>query len=444
MIAAMVCIASVSGCTGYDSSAEIDGMSFHITSDGKQAFVSECVWDQSMNAGRIVIPDKVEKAKVTSLGGFFGTGVPAPFCITADPETYDFSDYPLRSRYGTRLVMEQIPVTVVIPDTVEKAKYASESGYYGSRDEYGQIIFRRPVVRFECGEGNPAFTVQDGRLLNKEDLTPAVTDEWIYGDMEEAEMTLRDRLLCRCVKDMGSEKEVWDIVPEFGHVYVHIASYMDDTEYMFTALDLIPLEEGVLERTDTGQFEAEVRQFSDFAAAGMYTEPLYPYCSVTVNDSGIGFVWLDETKTPVMDSGIELPADITQPSHFPVSKDDTEPVSDGDRSYYPVSARLEKAVTHVLAGDGIQIRMYRDGTISILKDAQDTTVLYRGIALTCRDGQEEGLCFAVKKLGGTSEPVCGRVLMTIEEDTVTFAPSEGYESFPLIPAGEEKSVCRIS
>ena len=444
MIASLLCITLASGCTGYDSSAEIDGVSFHITADGRRAFVSECAWDASMDAGRIVIPDTAEKAKVTSLGGFFGTGVPAPFCIMADKETYEFSDNPLRARYGAPLVMEEIPVTVVLPDTVTKVKYVSGTGYYGSRDEYGRIVFRQPAVRFECGEGNPAFTVQDGRLLNREDQSPAVTDEELYGIAEESEMTLRDRLLCRCVKDMGSETEIWDIVPEFGHVYVHIASCMDGTEYMFTALDLTPLEEGVLERTDTDQFDAEVRQFSDFAAAGMYTEPLYPYCRITADDSGIRFVWLDETKTPVMDSGIELPADFTKPSHFPVSKADAEPVSDGEKSWYPVSPRLERMVTHVLEGDGIRIRLYRDGTISILQDAQDTTVLYRGIALTCRNGQEDGLCFAVKKLGGSSEPYCGRVLMTLEEDTVTFAPAEGYESSPLMPEGEETLVCRIS
>ena len=444
ILAAVFSAAMLGGCTGYESSAEQDGMYFYISKNERKAFVSECAWDVNSGQARVVIPPNIEKASVTSLGGFFGTGVPSPFCIMGERDTFDFNGNPYRSEYGAPLVFEDVPVTVVIPDTVTEVRLASGTGYYGSRNEYGQIVFRRPVVRFECGETNPEFTAEDGQLLLKKDLSPAIADSGLYGGEELPEMTLRDKLLCRCVKDMGDEKEVWDIFPEFGHVYIHINSYMYDDEYMFSALELIPVEEGVLERTDTDTFDAEVRQFSDFAMAGQYTEPESPYCRITVSDDYVEVVQLDENREPLMDSGIQIDKDITQPSQFAVTTEDLERVNDGNKLVYLVGHTWANAETHVLEGDGVRVRMYRDGTFTINRDAENATVLYRGIAMGGYGMEDNDLRFAVKKLGGTTEPIVGRVRMTVEEDTVTFTAVDGYDSEPLIPAGADELVCRIS
>ena len=444
ILAAVLSAVMLGGCTGYESHAEQDGMYFSISKNGRKAFVSECSWDVRSGQSRFEIPASVGKAEVISLGGFFGTGVPSPFCIMGERDTFDFNGNPLRSEYGAPLVLEDVPITVVIPDTVTEVKLASGTGYYGSRNEYGQIVFRRPVVRFECSDANPSFTTENGQLLLKEDMSPVLADSGIYGGEDLPEMTLRDKLLCRCVKEMGDEKEVWDIFPEFGHVYIHINSYMYDDEYMFRALELIPLEEGILERTDTDTFDAEVRQFSDFAMAGMYTEPESPYCRITVSDEYVEVIQLDANREPLMDSGVQIDKDITQPSQFAVSTEDLERVSDDNKPVYLVGYTWAKAETHILEGDGVRVRMYRDGTFTITRDAENTTVLYRGIAMGGYGREDNDLRFAVKKLGGTTEPITGRVHMSVEEDTVTFTAADGYECEPLIPEGTGKLVCRIS
>ncbi len=441
---AVLCAALFAGCTGYEGSTEQDGVSFHISGSGKKAFVSECAWDASGDETRIVIPEQIDRAAVTSLGGFFGTGVPAPFCVRGKEGTYEFADNPYRSEYGAPLVFEEVPVTVVIPDTVTEITSTAGSGYYGSRNENGEIVFRTPAVRFECGEGNPAFTAVNGRLMEKDSLQEAEAAENLFRDAEEHPMTLRDRLLTRCLNDRGEEKEVYDFFAEFGHVYVHINSYMEGSEYMFTALDLIPLEEGILARTDIDTFDAEVRQFSDFAMAGQYTQPESPYCRIIAGERTIQIILLDENRNPITDSGIELERDMRQPSQFAVSMEDLERVNDGSRLAYPFGYYWENAITHVLEGDGVRVRIYRDGTVTIEQDAENTTVVYRGLTMTGFGMDDNDLRYAVKKLGGTAEPHIGRVTMEVKEDTVTFTACDGYESGPLIPEGKKELVCRIS
>ena len=445
-ITALLSVLILGGCTGYDSMVEQNGIRYAVTASGRKAFAADVIWQVSSDPQEITIPDAIDKASVTSLGGFYGTGVPTPFMITGAAGSYDFStDTPDPSRYGAPIRIETVPFTIAIPDSVTEVRQAAAGGCYGVRTENGEIVFYAPEVSFSCSENHPVFTTDSGMLVSKEDQSPVIENEDFYMPVPEPERTLRDKLLCRTVKDMGDEKEVWDFFPEFGRVFVHINSYMHDSEYVFSAMELIPLEDGILDRTDVDSFDAEIRQFSDFAMAGQYTEPLYPYCRITVQDDDVTFTWIDETKTPVMDSGIQLPKDLTQPSQFAITEEElnrTDPADVRSRPYAGFQAPKLNGKT--LEYDNGRIIIYRDGTITIEQDQENTTVVYRGLARTGAKWSDGNLHFAVKKLGGTTEPYFGKVHLEVEDDTVTFTALEGFEHSPLIPEGDDTLVCRIS
>ena len=91
LIAAFCSIVLLGGCTGYEDSETIDGVNYWINSFEKQAFAGECNWQVADEPADITIQETVNKATVTKLGGFFGTGVPSPFSLMADADTYQFA-----------------------------------------------------------------------------------------------------------------------------------------------------------------------------------------------------------------------------------------------------------------------------------------------------------------------------------------------------------------
>ena len=85
MTAAAVLLAALvvftSGCTLYNSgSFKADGINYYLRDDKKAAFASECELTYGSD-GVITVPDEINGAKVISLGGYFGTGVPSPFGV---------------------------------------------------------------------------------------------------------------------------------------------------------------------------------------------------------------------------------------------------------------------------------------------------------------------------------------------------------------------------
>ena len=384
------------------------------------------------------------RQKSLSSADFSAPAFLPPSALLRHGKPHDFDGFPNRSDYGAPFIIEDVPVTVVLPDTLDDVTNAVGSPYFGTWTEDGEICFRRPAVQFEVSDANPVLTAKDGRLFYKVDMSPVPLDESIYGSEEDhLPLTLRDRLLCRCVKDMGEEKEVYEFFSEFGRIFVHVNSYMNGSEYTFRAMELLPMENGILERTDIDAFDAEIREFSDFAMAGTYTQPEMPYCRIAVKEDHVSIISLDEELNPLMDSGIELDKDYSQPSQFAVSEEDFSRVNADSPLYYPISYLYEPITSHILEGDGISVRLYRDGTFSILKDAADTTILYRGTLRTGSVKDDDDFRFVVKKLGGTAEPLAGRVHAEIEEGQVTFTAVEGYPCEPLIPEGTDRLVLHV-
>lgn len=437
----------LAGCTGYGRTEYIDGINYGISASGKKAFVSELTWDGSAEPQTFVIPEQIDGAEVTALGGYYGTGGPMPFCVRSYESSDRLNDiYYVPGSVGAPVVFEDVQVTISLPKTVTEAEVSLSNGWVGRRNEYGELVFRRPKIRFECAEDNPEFTVKDGKLVLREDGSEAELAEGFYAEDGSPELTLREKLCGRYVKEGGSEKTVYDVFSEFGRVYMHINSYMDGGQYMFNALELIPLEEGIMERTDTDAFDAEVRQFSDFAMGGEYTDPGMPYLRVTVLEDSIGILSLDETMTPYIDSGVEFPKDNTQPSQFPYAAADLAPVNPDEHFLRNLSYYVLRGLTAgVLEFDGGEMRIRQDGTVTVRYDADNTAVVWRGLLMGAGNKDDYDLRFNMTKTGGTLDAHLGRVHFEFNENSeVVFTKAEGFESYPLIPEGKDSLTCRIS
>ncbi len=445
IIAGMLSLTLLAGCTGYDTTANADGINYAIAKNGTKAFVSEISWDGEKPL-KAVIPEQINGASVTTLGGFYGSGVPMPFQILAEENAYDFTaENPNLSEYGAPVIFEDIPVDISLPKTVTDVNGTVSNGWFVSRNEYGESVFRRPAVRFMCSDENPEFAAENGVLIQKEDGSEVKFDEGFYAETPVPAMTLREKLCGRYVKEGGDEKDVYDVFSEFGKVYIHISSYMEDSLYMFNALELIPLEEDILAETDTNTFECEVHQFSDFAMGGEYTDPGAPYYRITVLDNALAILELDVNRNPYMDSGIELPKDNKQPSQYLFRPEDLARVNtDNGFLRYPDYYTLVNLTQGKLVFDDGEMRICRDGTITLRRDAENTAIVFRGLVMGSSKYEDYDLRFVMAKTGGTTEPYAGRVHFEINKDgTVIFTSVDGFEHTPLIPEGTDSLTCRL-
>ena len=79
-----LCLLFLTGCTGYDGKNDLEegGIFYRVSSSGRKAFAQVIYWDLDPAHREFVIPDRVGKAQVVSLGGFYGTGVPCPLQVS--------------------------------------------------------------------------------------------------------------------------------------------------------------------------------------------------------------------------------------------------------------------------------------------------------------------------------------------------------------------------
>ena len=420
---AMSSVILLAGCTGYESSISIEGVTYWINGSGRNAFAAECEWDMSEEPSEIVIRETAEGAKVTSLGGFFGTGVPAPFEIHAKEADYTYSEWEVRgSEYGLPVIAEDVPVTVYLPSGIKEIKNSHSAMYYGNTTEDGTNLFLKPQIIVECDEENDTYYSENGTLYQKSDSAVVDLNSESDGNGATVTMTLRDRLLGRYIRETEEDIEVYDFFDAFGTVYAHINYYMEGDEYMFAATEYTPVNAADLERTDIDSFDATSRHFSDFSNAGQYVDVEDPHCSITVTEEGI--------RIDMAYASLELKRDYSMPSQFPFDASSMHNERPGNESVYRLSMHsLEPLVLHTLECDEYRMKIYRDGTmILVMKNAETPTIL-RGTAEVFGDGtQIYKMRYALVKTGGTTEPKEGVVLVSFDEAdcTVAFSPYEDY------------------
>ncbi len=165
------CSGSITGYVGRE--ANVGRVHYQINERGKSAFAEVYAWDLDPAHHSVEIADTVESARVQQLGGYTGTGVPAPFRI--EPEQgaeFVVSGDPSLESHDVPVTWQDLEFTVYLGKEMRKIANVAEAPYYGVKNQSGGIDFYRPVCRFVCDEGNETFYSRDGVLYNRSDDTP--------------------------------------------------------------------------------------------------------------------------------------------------------------------------------------------------------------------------------------------------------------------------------
>ena len=149
----------VTGCTGYGNErASAENVSYILSESGKKAFAESYTWNLDPANTDIQLAYTIDQAKVVSLGGYMGTGVPCPFEILAEQEEsmiYPSSTDP--NLYDVKAVYTDVPFTIHIPANMEKITLFHGGYYMGKRKENGDLAFYCPYFRFTCDDDNRYF-----------------------------------------------------------------------------------------------------------------------------------------------------------------------------------------------------------------------------------------------------------------------------------------------
>lgn len=144
---------------------ERDGVRYYLRADRLRAFAGVCVWDGEGDTVDYHIPDRVDGAKVTSLGGLiYGTAFKKLSCGwgVALPETFRGAE---RVGFLPQTNVTELTLTVRLHlgryvSGMENIGELVPVGYYSTGASY--IIRQKWVVT--CDERNETYYAEDGRL----------------------------------------------------------------------------------------------------------------------------------------------------------------------------------------------------------------------------------------------------------------------------------------
>lgn len=158
-----------------ENAVEKDHVLFYLRRDGRDAFASAYQWDGTGDVIDYTIPDTVQGARVTAIGGFVGTLKKAPYSglYVAMPETYR----------GAERAQDTMPVNAVevtLPVHIHIGRYVrsiepdyslpSPTGYFGYEADVSSYILT-PVWSVTCDENNETYYAEGGKLYLRADGT---------------------------------------------------------------------------------------------------------------------------------------------------------------------------------------------------------------------------------------------------------------------------------
>ena len=175
-----------SGCQLLDSSlfysedAYCDGVQIYINKAAGKCFVGQYNSTEYTENMEITIPDYCEGVSVTTIGGYYGKGVPTPFVITVadvymnsnDNMVWNFDSITSTS-VATEYEIAELEFVLNIGENVSEIRNVNMDVYYPHINDDGSTTFYHPVVYIECDEDNRHFYSDDGKLYDKK------TDELI-------------------------------------------------------------------------------------------------------------------------------------------------------------------------------------------------------------------------------------------------------------------------
>ncbi len=155
---------ALSACTPFTKgrSETEQNVTYYVSDLGMRAYARDFFWNGDTEHTDIIIPDKLENgADVEGLGGYFGTGVPDPFCVTVPKEII-----PLRDPSEDEEIIK-VTFNVTVGKNVKRAMFSWGDKYLllGSGDD---TEWYEPVFVFTCDSENPYLKSVDGKLYEKE------------------------------------------------------------------------------------------------------------------------------------------------------------------------------------------------------------------------------------------------------------------------------------
>ena len=190
-ILSLVLVFALSGCSMlYDhQNNAMDGFSIGYSKTLGDAFLGAYYWDGTEEGMHITIPEYYDNMKITSLGGFFGRGVPTAFYIKipADaknglcPDATWYYDSQLGTFEASEVVY--LPFFVHISQYIQKIEGCSAGGILvaehidGEETKYTVYVYTCYVT---CDEENPVFYAKDGKLYDR--ATDTMVDDFLYSD----------------------------------------------------------------------------------------------------------------------------------------------------------------------------------------------------------------------------------------------------------------------
>ena len=157
----------LSGCTGFHSNQTLrDGaLEYYVSAAGTRAFPVRYTWSGKLSDTRIEIPDEVNGARVISLGGYYGTGVPIRMVITQEG---DFTQEERTLPEGVKA--EYLTFTLRVGKNVKTVVGVEfQETYLLSRAADGSVRYFLPLIVTECDDRNLTFYDKNGKLYTVDD-----------------------------------------------------------------------------------------------------------------------------------------------------------------------------------------------------------------------------------------------------------------------------------
>ncbi len=166
-------------CLFYDLVRNVNGFDVGYSARTNDAFLGSYSWDGKEESLNIEIPEEYKGAPITSLGGYFGRGVPTPFNIEVSrqaqqllsPNALRWSGMDIRTAARLdNVVVEYYTFNVRLSKNIKELQLISLDRLTVSITEENQVEYYKVYVlkcNFTCDEDNKVFYAQDGKLFYK-------------------------------------------------------------------------------------------------------------------------------------------------------------------------------------------------------------------------------------------------------------------------------------
>ncbi|MBO6229251.1 MAG: hypothetical protein J6O50_01675 [Ruminiclostridium sp.] len=174
ILTAGIMVFSTAGCTLYqrDATDSKSSLHYYVNDLDKEAFVENYYWNGTESGLAIDIPDDINGNRITALGGFFGTGVPARFSVSTDKGAqelgYYYDQYAFQATDKENSEYKELVFDIDIGSNVGKLMFENGCRIRYS-DDNGTSIYYEVVYNVTCSDKNETYYAKDGKLYLRAD-----------------------------------------------------------------------------------------------------------------------------------------------------------------------------------------------------------------------------------------------------------------------------------